>query len=478
MQAFLSDYSRSDDESEATYDSFATAISTRYLPADHKVRALHRYVSDTHLRAQHRDYTLDLPPSPHRPAPRRQPIVEPSTYPHSLAGRAAQHATILKAGTYLEMFPMPNPRAANGGLSRADLAPPEVEELDVTRDGGAMEAAWDDESCIDGFTPRMDASERFAEQDADEVGAMQDRFEVDALRRQVEQLQMALQLQSQQLARVESEKQVHLRPRLSQRSQQASLLTQALPTPPPTGPLPPPQQSPRRAMQSVQPVSMHAALLKARPSTASAVPMPFASTHYAAVPTPSEAAHRNYYERPATASTISHPFADRHEAETSHSISPSPSTNPTLVDGDRFDHLNRKVAELEMLIEAINVNCAAAVPAPQSVPVNRVVSRAASTPDSAAFQFNTTHAPSLTPASSIRSSSSTIPTPKEKKGGKLAAALGLKKSAASSSGSSVNETAATRVSWSRKRTEKVAQPKAKVRQGPGRGRMVIREPAA
>ncbi|CDS00252.1 uncharacterized protein SPSC_05369 [Sporisorium scitamineum] len=496
MQATLSEYSRSeDDESVVTYDLSVTAISNRYLAASdvhmHKERVLHRYVSDSHLaaslaqRAAGADLMLDVRHSQQRLGQRRQLILEPSTYRTSPSGRAAQQTTVLKAGSYLEMFPMPNPRAASGLLRKIDVPKslaPELEELDVTREADALEAAWDDESCTDGFTPRMDQSELFAEQpsEAGQANAMEDRFEVDALRRQVEQLQMALQLQSQQLARAESEKmQAHFRPRLSQHRPQQAAYLQGPPSPPPTGP--PPQPSLSRGVQAVHPASMQA-LLQPRPSTA----MP--STHYVpATPTADATPQRFYYERLTTASTVTHPFADRHEAETSHSFSPSPSTNPTLVDLDKFDHLNRKVAELEQLIEAINVNNRPAPlnppQPPQTVEFDRTVSRATSTPDSAAFQFNTTRPPSLTPSSSIRSSTSIIPTPKETKGGKFAAVLGLKKSSTSNgkgngSSLSVPSETSTRVSWSRKRTEKVAQPKVKVRQGPGRGRMVIRETAA
>ncbi|TKY89647.1 hypothetical protein EX895_001432 [Sporisorium graminicola] len=502
MQASPSEYSsRSDDESEATYASSVTAISSRYLTADHKDRPVLRYVSDSNLTASFALQRGDLVHLPQQQrSPRRQLIIEPSTYSTAHSARAVQSAAVTSAGSYLEMFPMPSPRAADAVLRKVDRLPksltPELEELEVTREGDALEAAWDDESCIDGFTPRMDPRDRFVEHssEADQASALEDRFEVDALRRQVEQLQMALQLQSQQLARAESEKmQVHLRPRrLSQRTQQAAYLHQGPPSPPPTGPPPRPQQSPARAKQAApQPVSMHGTLLGARSATGVVAPMPYPSLQYVHDAAP----HRGYYERATTAFTAHHPFVDRHEAETSHPVSPSPSTNPTLVDVDKLDHLNRKVAELEQLIGALNVNVATGPTPTRTTPppsqphaVNtRPSSRATSTPDSAAFQYNTTHPPTLTSSSSasIRSSSSSFPTPKERKSGKLAAKLGLKRPTTSgaiggngSTLSLASETTSARVSWSRKRTERVVQPKVKVRQGPGRGRMVIRETAA
>ena len=483
MQASWSENCRSDNESVVTYDSAVTAVSNCYLPP------------------------MDLNMQQRR-SRRRQLIVEPLAKPvqaDSLANEKAAAVSSVPVD-YFEMFPMPNHRVGETALRRLQAPSSlttklrDVGDVDVTREGDALEAAWDDESCIDGSSPRMVANDRFADQPQPSAMAdgMPERFEVDALRRQVEQLQMALQLQGKQLARAESQ-QTHAqrRPRTAgsmQLSQQATYPVQWMPAPPtgalPPPPPPPPQRSPTRPVHAAHHgAAPPTAMYNATPATGIAAPILLPRSHCPSVPSAAASSQhmqqQSYFDarRPTTASTVYHPFADRPEVETPHSLSPSTSTSQTLIDVDRLDHLNRKVAELEMLIGAINVQRPPPPPlsktiSPSPIPINLPPLTSTESRDSTSFHYNPTlPPPTLSSGSSVRSSNASA---HESRGSKLAAVLRLKKPNSMSNDSclEIPQTTESRVSWSRKRTEKVAKPTAKVRQGPGRGRIMIREAAA
>lgn len=477
-----------DDESVLTYDSSATAISNSYL-RDHE-RTLHRYVSESHLHVPLNSggYTLDarhqrrLGP-PQQPADLRLRKTSSPTIQHDYEHQHqnqhrreehtrehARHSSSLAssiADNHLRVFPMPIPRHTNGALrSLPKRYTPELETLESPHLGADMEAAWEDASCVDGGSPRIDHSERLTglarslETDKENVA---DRFEVDALRRQVEQLQMALQLQSQQR---ELEQMALADAQLKRRTSQlqptrlkAYHNDEWAPPPPAVRALPPVSN----------PAALRAALLSpAQSAVGSMLNVPAYDVH----PSPADLAPRQgYYDRPTPRM-----FPDRRQSELSHASSPSLSASQTLVEEKKIEDLNRKVEALELMIEAMNHP-----PLPQA----RTSNAGSNTSSNAAFQYNPTRPRLASSASTDTSSTQSITSPAAapKRGGagtKLAAALGLRK--ASSSSVDVSTPGAgegeSRVSWSRKRTEKVAVPKAKVRQGPGRGRMVIRETAA
>ena len=363
-----------------------------------------------------------------------------------------------------------------------------------------MEAAWEDASCIDGSSPGMDYTERFAGfpgsfEKEHRLGQharprMEDRFEVDALRRQVEQLQMALQLQSQQreldrIALVESQ--------LLRRG--LSSLQQAR--------LPSHHQDDflARSASCTNPTALRATLLNPAHSAAAASLLHDFPPHEH--PTlPEFASKQPYYERQLPSNPTTE-LADRRQSQFSQqSSSPSLSASQTLIEDRKIDDLNRKVQALELMIASMNTNTtphANADPFPTTAPTviatparGEIAIRPASSAGSSrlsdsqsAFQYNPTRPRLSSSASTLTSStnSATATTaPKKGTGGKLAAALGFGKGASSStldaSTTGLGRSEDSRVSWSRKRTEKVAVPKAKVRQGPGRGRVVIRDSPA
>ncbi|GAC99680.1 hypothetical protein PHSY_007283 [Pseudozyma hubeiensis SY62] len=342
-------------------------------------------------------------------------IKTPDSSVIAISPRAERHVKM--SNEYLYMFPpVPAPRATGAALRDFNLPKPVPMDLGVI-DDDAMEAAWEDGSCVDGSSPRLKQGGSFSE------SVSEDRFEVDALKRQVQQLQMALQLQGQQLAYVESQ---HGHQRFApQRPPKATSRPRAFPAQPP-----PP---------------------------AAALPRP---THAQQSHTADSLLHHYTQQGPA----VAHPYADVNRQRPFSSPQPS-------VDSDKLEHIDRKLAVLEQLIEAMNVQAHSNPSLPPSRPTTATAAPQQRAPQPTPSPVPAT--PSLRP--------------------KLSSILGLKKpastntltythrnsiSAISLGGQSCESqtTSTARVSWSRKRTERVEQPKVKVRQGPGRGRITIREP--
>lgn len=428
MLAFPSERSRSDDESIFTTESSITVTSDRYL-APH-LNGFSRSASASKVRGQFSGAYLQTPFA--------QPGLVDREYVHA---HSSFLATI--SDDYLDSFLMPLSRNTDGAKPKSRPPRSMMPELKVI-DSDMMEAAWEDESCVDGSSPHLEPHES---------DSVEDRFEMEALRRQVEQLQLALQLQSQQLALLESQAQHRPRAASARSSQilqqQAAVndIDSSTHLPSPSTHHPPPLMTQRSISRA--------------PSTwlrSSKLP----PAHLATAPT---------RELPPTP-TVHHPFADR--------SSPRPSSS--LTDPDRLEHLDRKVAVLEQLLEALNSQTHPATsPNPISSPSPTTSSLTtlctnASTPDSAsAFHFNPTP-----PAPISNTAKFTTNMFRVKKAATVSSSGKSSFSASSIRSVDIEAQAesTTRVSWSRKRTEKVAQPKAKVRQGPGRGRMVIRETAA
>ena len=361
---------------------------------------------------------------------------------------------------------MPIPRSFNGALRNLPkhLSPENLEILNSPPEKGRgkeMEAAWEDASCIDGAggSQRVNHSDRLAgwarslEKDS---GKVEDRFEMDALRRQVEQLQMALQLQSQQRELMEEialTEQQNLRRRPSQMQQQ---------------PLQPryrdqwnPPESPVGAMSNNTNPALRAALLDISHNAAASMLL---NTQREAVhlPPPQDfPIKQSYYDRPDPRMYMERRPSDFSLSQTSSS--PSLSASQSLVEEKKIEDLNRKVEALQLMIEAMNNTTSSA--------------SVAHSDTNSAFKYNPTRERLVSSASTVTSTTPSTTTPATaKKQSKLAAVLGLKKAASSSTlDASTKEGEESRVSWSRKRTEKVAVPKVKIRQAAGRGRMVIKE---
>ncbi|SPO28429.1 uncharacterized protein UTRI_04826 [Ustilago trichophora] len=490
-----------DESSMLTYDSSATVVSSRYIPVERPNRTLNHYVSDPYLHVSQAAVGYKPLDARHQRAlPQHHPVeprVRKSSSPAASQHERQRSSMTSISDNHLRVFPMPIPRHTNGSLRNLPKSfAPELEMLDspnpVTE---SMEAAWEDASCIDGApSPRLAHSDPLAglatslQKDHERV---EDRFEVDALRRQVEQLQMALQLQSQQreleqLALAESQQRLRRRPSHMQHARMAMCGSGddwALPpAAPPSRTLPPP---PPPTTTTTNPANLRASLLNPAHSAAASMLLniPSDPSHYASSAMSHEmlaaelALKQAYFDRQqSTGMSI-----DRRQSEYSLASSPSLSASQTLVEEKKIELLNRKVEALEMMIANMNKP---PITAPDSTSTEQVrTSDAGSqTSDSSVFQYNTARPRLVSSASTVTSTTPSItPAPMTKKGtgNKLAAVLGLKKGASSSSldVSTAGLQGESRISWSRKRTEKVAMPKAKVRQGPGRGRMVIREAA-
>lgn len=481
-----------------TYDSSATVISSRYIPVERPNRTLNHYVSDPYLHVPQTavgDKSLDARhqralPQHHPVEPRIRKSSSPAAPQHE-----RQHSSMTSiSDNHLRVFPMPIPRHTNGFLRNLPKTlAPELEMLDSPNPVmESMEAAWEDASCIDGDpSPRLAHSDRLAglakslQKDDERV---EDRFEVDALRRQVEQLQMALQLQSQQreleqLALAESQQRLRRRPSHKQHARMAmGGYGDGWALPPAA---PPPRTLPPPPTTTTNPANLRASLLNPAHSAAASTLVNNSSdaSHYTASAMSHEmlaaelALKQAYFDRQkSTGLSI-----DRRQSEYSLTSSPSLSASQTSVEEKKIEDLNRKVEALEMMMANMNKP---PTTTPNSTWTEQVrTSNAGSqTSDISVFQYNTTQPRLVSSASSVTSTTpSTTPAPVTKKGtgNKLAAVLGLKKGTSSSSldVSTAGLEGESRISWSRKRTEKVAVPKAKVRQGPGRGRMVIRETA-
>lgn len=492
-----------DTESVRTYDSSMTAINPplhHHLGvADRPQRPLVRYISDPHFSVPHPLTTADTntlhqqrlaKSSPQHKPLQKQPSI---TVQHD---RNSSSMTSISDAHLKVMFPLPSPRnPRNGGLhSFPKHLDSELDILDLSNGlkEDAMEAAWDDASCVDGASPRIEPADRMG-------GGKEDEFEVEALRRHVEQLQMALQLQSQQRElemKLEQQQQQMLRRRPSQMQQARMNMGYSQDewsAPPPT------RQPPQRA-PSQDPTSLRSARLLNPAHSATAASM---LLHAPLPPTPLEAYHHSseagmgYYDH--LHPTHHYPDIRRRQSilsQSQASSSPSLTASQTLYESasgreeeeKKIDDLNRKVDALQHMIQALTTHNPAPIAAePRSWE---------GSDQGSAFRYNPTSVPQgrprLVSSASIRANSSvtssapstTAPTAAEgggaggKKGGKLASVFNLGFSKGSSSADVTTAALVEdvgRVSWSRKRTEKVSVPKAKVRQGPGRGRMVIKD---
>ncbi|KAJ9474180.1 hypothetical protein PHBOTO_004257 [Pseudozyma hubeiensis] len=349
-------------------------------------------------------------------------IKTPDSSVAAISPRSQRH---VKMSDY--MFPsVPASRPTGAALRDFNLPKHISMDLGVIEDD-AMEAAWEDGSCVDGSSPRLKQEGSFS------GSVSEDRFEVDALKRQVQQLQLALQLQGQQLAYAESQ---HGHQSFAPQQYAAYRTGQAAPSRPPKA------------------ISRAKAYPAQPPPPSAALPQPNHAPH-----TPDSLPHSHKHYGPA----VAHPYADVNRQRTISSPQPS-------VDSDKLEHIDRKLAVLEQLIEAMNVSHSK-----PSLPPSRPTTATAA-PQQRAPQPT----PSPVPAT---------PTLRPK----LSSILGLKKpastntltythrnsvSASSLGGHSVESqtTSTARVSWSRKRTERVEQPKVKLRRAAGRGRMTVGEP--
>ncbi|SNX85735.1 uncharacterized protein MEPE_04444 [Melanopsichium pennsylvanicum] len=501
-----------DNISELTYDSSATAISPRYISFEQSTKGLHHQASEPCLSfaVNNNQYLLNARDQRQLLLP--QQLQESSSRKVSdsaLSAHNRQSSTLTSiASDHLQAFPMPIPRHNNGKmatLSKQHLDP-EMEFLDSPRQREKLEAAWEDASCIDGASPRIgysDYSTGLSKGLDENKERVEDRFEVDALRRQVEQLQMALQLQSKQRELEHQQMALAEQVQQAQQAQQARLKTQpsqvqqlrssSYQAQEWSSPLPASLQG------GVMPMNLNPALLRASlldPAQSAAASMLVgvqSEEHYPAGsvsrsknvcqemhihPTKFVQQPASYAERPHTSIST---FIDRHhQSELSQSSSPSLSASQTLVEDKKIDDLNRKVEALELMIGAMTNASFAHSSHDRGIRPSIADSNILHSP-TWPFMHNPTRPVTASSASVITSSTNSITTPTTKKGNKLANMLGLNKNASSSSQdvtSAISDTKEeSRVSWSRKRTEKVAVPKAKVSRGAGRGRMVIKETA-
>ncbi|SPC62991.1 uncharacterized protein UHOD_06053 [Ustilago sp. UG-2017b] len=477
-----------DVESVRTHDSSMTAIDPplhhHLSVGDRPQRPLVRYFSDPHFAALPAEMQKShLTQS----APSKQPA---TTVQHD------RNSSSMSDAHLRVMFPMPSPRNPRSGAINLNSG---LEMLDVP--GGAaedaLEAAWEDGSCIDAANPLIESTER--------MGTMkEDKFEVEALRRQVEQLQMALQLQSKQRElemklEQQQQNQQHqlLRRRPSQMQQARTTMgyhpQDEWPAQPPTM-----RSFPQRTVIP-NPASLR--------STALLNPAHSAAAASLLLNTPLPPAPQEIYQHVSEASPgyndhlhptqYQYPDVRRRQSilsQSQSSYSPSLSASQILFESvaareeeeKKNDDLNRKIDALQYMIQALTHN-----PTPASTEEGSWEG----SDQGSAFRYNPTTArprwassaairtnPTVTSSAPSITANTAAPSAngvgKGKKGGKLASVFTL---GFSKGGSSTDDVTAGlredvgRVSWSRKRTEKVSVPKAKVRQGPGRGRMVIKE---
>lgn len=356
---------------------------------------------------------------------------------------------------------MPFPRIRKTAVRPLDITKSNLAQLsllDTPKQTHTMEAAWDDGSDLDQSSPPIEHSEKLAglaySLRRDSVKAVEDRFEVDALRRQVEQLQMALQLQRHQLAVAETRQ--HLRVARST----SQLQRETVPAQPfPLLPAIPTQWSPGRAGALARPTRS-----SLRPAYSPSTVATSILSHGSDSPLAAEEASGFDLNRGHFRPIPAHPYIHRPQSEFSLVSTPSLSPTQTTTDEQKLDDLNRKVQALEQLFASMSPPPAPLVAA--SASVSDLRGDSSTTSHRSAFEYNTT------PASRSTVTLSSNPPPPTKTS-KLASVFKSRTAPALSA-----PEAAAGINWRRKKTDNLELPKVKVRQGPGRGRMVIRQAAA
>ncbi|KAF6767660.1 hypothetical protein PSEUBRA_006336 [Kalmanozyma brasiliensis GHG001] len=392
--------------------------------------------------------TYDLPATPisstrpsHSYAPLR-PARHPYTPEAYHASSPLKHERELSfEPNFLESFPMPRPR--KGAMRPTGAMLPH--SFDRAHEDDALEAAWSDGSGID-EVPHVEHSDRLTDLarllERNPAVVVEDHFEVDALKRQVEQLQMALQLQGHQLAAAESRQ---LRARRSTGQMQREAVD-----------LPPLPAVPERGASGSMRIVKRPSRSSLRPAGASSSMLAFQQ------PAMGELASNASFYRPAAR----HPFTERRQSDISLVSTPSLSTS-TIGEDKKIDDLNRKVQALEQMFATMSAQSPAAAQTASTVNLTSsrtIDSTASSTSHRSAFRYNTTpSARSITESTAGDQPASKV--------NKLAAVFKSRTAPVVT-----HETG--KMSFGRKKTDKDAAPKVKVRQGPGRGRMVIKDPVA